>query len=194
MGLGTSYPPGVLRERCSVDDRSIQTPHLLVTAIPLLGKQALAVLCLRWFKRKFTLHFPYPIPRRPSHFLLVGLGLTRASLVCLRTDRLTVAPHPRITPDARTVKVTSFQTWFLRKQDTESGTALYAAKAAAPHLQTFTFQCGILTTKTPYEDGFALRSRPPGQIHDRHLQANYDLLLASSRGRKPQFSRGETAL
>ena len=51
----------------------------------------------------------------------MGLELTHVNLVCLRTDRLTVAPHPRITPDARTVKVTSFQTWFDGKQDTESG-------------------------------------------------------------------------
>ncbi len=51
-------------------------------------------------------------------------GLTRASLVCFRTDRLTVAPHPRITPDARTVEARRSRRGFSRKQDTKSGDAL----------------------------------------------------------------------
>jgi hypothetical protein len=160
MGLGTLYPPEVVWERCVVHDKHILTSCLLATALSQGRKQALAVLFLRRFRREFTLHFPYPLPRQPLYFLLVELGLTRVSPACLRTGCLTAAPHPRIAPDARTVKVTSFQTWFLRKQDTESGNALYAAKAAASHLQTFTFQCGISTTKIPSEDGFCVENSP----------------------------------
>src|SRR5437867_3639996 len=90
----------------------ILTSCLLAAAPPLREKQVLAAYFLRRFRREFTLHFPYPMPRQPSRVLFVGLGLTRVSLVCLRTGCLTAAPHPRITPDARAVEVTSFQTWF----------------------------------------------------------------------------------
>ncbi len=135
----------------------------------------------------------------------MGLGTLYPPEVILGTMRSPRHAHPDFVPFGYSSSITeetsvscsiftTVQTWFLRKQDTESGNALYAAKAAAPHLQTFTFQCGISTTKTPPRTVFALRTRPPGQIHDRNLQANYDLLLAFSRGRKQQLSRGETAL
>src|SRR5437773_10068092 len=124
MGLGTLFPPEVVWERCAVHDKCILTSCLLAAAPPLREKQVLAAYFLRRFRREFTLHFPYPLPRQSSRVLLVGLGLTRVSLVCLRTGRLTVAPHPRITPDARTVEVTSFQTWFWWKNKTQRAVAL----------------------------------------------------------------------
>jgi hypothetical protein len=111
-------------KRCTVHDKCIRTSCLLATASPRGGKQAQAVQSLRWFRREFTLHFPYPLPQQPPRVLLVGLGTTCADLVCLRTGCLTTASNARITPDARVVEVTPFQTWFGGKQDTESGCAL----------------------------------------------------------------------
>lgn len=107
MGLGALYPPEVVfGERCEVHDMRILTSCLLAAAPPLRERQALAAYWSRRFKREFTLHFPYPLPRRPPHVLLVRLGLARASLVRWRAGRFTIASHPRITPDARTGEVT----------------------------------------------------------------------------------------
>ena len=41
-GLGTLYPPEVIRERCAVDDKRILTSCLLAAAPPLQERQALA--------------------------------------------------------------------------------------------------------------------------------------------------------
>lgn len=111
-GLGTLFPPEVLWERCEVHDMRILTSCLLAAAPPLLERQELAAQCSRRFRREFTVRFPYPLPWRSFQCLLLELGLTRVSLVCSRTGRLTIASHFRIAPDARMVKVAPFQAWF----------------------------------------------------------------------------------
>jgi len=73
MGLGTHYPPKVVAgSGAKYMTLAPKTSCLLATAPSLRKRQALAVQFLRWFKREFTLHFPYPIRQRPNHLLLGG--------------------------------------------------------------------------------------------------------------------------
>lgn len=70
MGLGTFYPPRVRREQTQVDDPGFQTRCLLAAALRQVGKQELAALWLRRFRRTFTC---------VSHTLYLGDPLTSCS-------------------------------------------------------------------------------------------------------------------
>ena len=71
MGLGTFYPPRVRREQAEVHDPQPQTRHRFGHS-SLVAQQTRVSCCfLRRFSRNVHLCFPCPIPRPPSHVLLV---------------------------------------------------------------------------------------------------------------------------
>lgn len=113
MGLGTFYPPRVLREQTEMDDSQFQTRGRFgPSSLSCLKRQALSWFIVTAVLTNVHLCFPYPIPRH----LLIGLPMCRTpSLVCCALDGagcLSVAPYNPITRIALTDGVMSFQTWF----------------------------------------------------------------------------------
>lgn len=115
-GLGTFYPPHVLGNplqwmTCN-GLRDAFWPQLL----HLHEETSVSCLLLTTVQSNVHIRFPYPLPWRASTVLFSRLDRFRKQLVRVRSlshaARLTVAPHPPITRDARTVRVTSFRRWF----------------------------------------------------------------------------------
>lgn len=74
-----------------------------------------SVSCLLLTAVHTNVHITFPIPFTPA--TLSDLAFRNAPwspMACVRyrTSGLTMAPHPSVTRDARTVEVTLFQTWF----------------------------------------------------------------------------------
>lgn len=94
----------------SLADQETSVSCFIVTAVP----------------SNVHVRFPYPLPRHPLDVLLVeSPALTGVLWPLAGPGWLSVAPHSRIAPAARTDAVTSFQKWFRwKKQDTLSGVAV----------------------------------------------------------------------
>lgn len=163
MGLGTLYPPPVVAwnesKHMTVDSL---TGCLLATA-PLPKEGDKRKLCnFQDGSDEDSLTFPVPYTSASPNSLVMLVGHAHAYPVCLRTGRLTAASHPLITQDACAVKVTPFQGVVSVGNKTQRAVALCCRQGAAPHLQIFTFQCGLQTTKGVLKGASSVKTYPCG--------------------------------
>jgi hypothetical protein len=75
MGLGTFFPPRASGNSFQTMTRNDYCAMPFGHSSPGQNrrKQALAAYCSRWFRRTFTLHFPYPLSQHPRTFLLTSV-------------------------------------------------------------------------------------------------------------------------
>lgn len=115
-GLGTFYPPHALGNPLQWMTNNGLRDAFWLQLLHLHEETSVSCLLLTTVQSNVHIYFPYPLPWRASTVLLSRLGCLYKQLMRARSlshaARLTIAPHPPITRDARTVRVTSFQRWF----------------------------------------------------------------------------------
>jgi hypothetical protein len=84
MGLGTFYPPRVLREQVEVHDTQPQTRCRFGRSSPASRKTRVSCTILTTVLTNVHLCFPYPLPRHP---LIVLLDVSRSIAGALRAKR-----------------------------------------------------------------------------------------------------------
>ena len=85
MGLGTFYPPRVLREQAEGHDPLLQTRYRFGCSSPASWKTRVSCALVTAVLTNVHMCFPYPLPRPPSHVLLAGfIQLTLDLCACAR--------------------------------------------------------------------------------------------------------------
>ena len=116
MGLGTLYPPpGVVwNEPTYMTVNSL--PGCLLATAPLPKEGVKRKLFNAKDGSDESSHvFPVPFISASLHSLDLWITPAHTEAVRFRAGRLTAAPHPPITQDARAVEITPFQGWFQYK-------------------------------------------------------------------------------